>query len=125
MGKRRIGERTCMGCGIKAHKAEFLRFVLQGKGEVLFDLKQNKPGRGVYLCPKRSCFSLAEKKRKKAVRLRRTNKIDPSSLISLVDDQFSRERGDWIGWYGEDGSVNGGTSPVSDRPSRGAERQSK
>ena len=123
MGKHRIGERTCMGCGTKAHKAELFRFVLQEKGEVLFDLKQNKPGRGVYLCPKRSCFTLAGKKRKKAVRLRRVNNIDSSALIHVVSDRLSRERGDGDGRAGEKVPSVGGQN--YQRTDRRAEPHSK
>ena len=108
MGKHRIGERTCMGCGRKTYKKDLLRFVVHDNEEVLFDSKQNMPGRGGYLCPKQTCFSLAGKKRKKAVRLRRANKIDPSSLLQIAGVRRACEADDLNVREGEKGFSQAG-----------------
>jgi predicted RNA-binding protein YlxR (DUF448 family) len=84
MGKKRVGERTCIGCGAKAHKAELLRFVRTDEGRLCFDLTQKEPGRGGYLCPREACFTLTAKKRRLSIRYRREVKEDPASLMHAV-----------------------------------------
>jgi predicted RNA-binding protein YlxR (DUF448 family) len=92
MGKLRIGERTCMGCGRKAYKADLLRFVRNPTGETVLDIRQDESGRGGYLCPNLSCFSLAAKKRRKAgfeTRIR----IDPGPLFQEVESRLACQAG--------------------------------
>jgi uncharacterized protein len=90
MGKIRIAERTCMGCGRKAPKSELLRFVRDGDGGAVFDVRQEKPGRGGYLCPRVSCFPLAAKKRRKA-RGEQAVRIEAVSLLGQVGKQLAAE----------------------------------
>ncbi|WP_460213933.1 DUF448 domain-containing protein [Geovibrio sp. ADMFC3] len=60
--KPEIPERTCIACGKTAEKPEFLRFVTDGEGKVVYDRKGKLPGRGVYLCFDDECLKLAAKK---------------------------------------------------------------
>jgi predicted RNA-binding protein YlxR (DUF448 family) len=91
MGKKNIGERTCMGCGRKGHKSDLLRFVVDEKGKILFDPAQRAPGRGGYLCRREVCFDQAVKRRRVSFRFRRDVKIDAPSLIHLVPEPLLHE----------------------------------
>ena len=88
MGKKKIAERTCMGCGRKAHKLELLRFVVDEGGRILFDPAQQATGRGGYLCRREACFNEAVKRRRVSVRFRRDLKIDAPSLIRIVPEPY-------------------------------------
>jgi len=92
MGKKRVGERTCMGCGTKSHQADLLRFVARDDGHLVFDLTQTEPGRGGYLCPREACFTLTAKKKRLAVRFRREIKEDPDSLMQTVRSRLESEK---------------------------------
>ena len=91
MGKKNIGERTCMGCGRKAHKSDLLRFVVDEKGKILFDPAQRAPGRGGYLCRREACFDQAVKRRRVSFRFHRDVKVDAPSLIHLVPEPLLHE----------------------------------
>ena len=90
MGKKSIGERTCMGCGRKAHKAELLRFVVDETGGLLFDLGQRAAGRGGYLCRRASCLDQAVKRRRISVRFRRDVRVDLNSVMRAVEQQIGK-----------------------------------
>lgn len=51
--------RTCVGCRTRAHKAQLLRFVADGRGRVTLDPLQRAAGRGVYVCPEGTCLARA------------------------------------------------------------------
>ena len=48
-------ERTCIGCGAKAAKAQLYRIVRCADGSVRYDATGRVSGRGAYVCSK-SCF---------------------------------------------------------------------
>ena len=77
-----------MGCGRKGNKAELLRFVVPQGGRIELDLKQDRPGRGGYLCPKEECLVRAFKKRRVSLRLRRDVRKDGASLLQEVREQL-------------------------------------
>jgi predicted RNA-binding protein YlxR (DUF448 family) len=54
--------RTCVGCRRAAPKEELLRVTQAEAGGLLFDLAQEAPGRGAYLCMSASCLIQALKK---------------------------------------------------------------
>lgn len=56
--------RTCVGCRVRAAKADLLRIVVAGD-EVVADPQGRLPGRGAYLHRHRECWELAV--RRKAV----------------------------------------------------------
>ena len=66
MGKesaeKRKRPRTCVGCGEESPKRTLLRVVRTSDGEVLFDSTGRAPGRGAYVCMRRSCVLAAKKK---------------------------------------------------------------
>jgi predicted RNA-binding protein YlxR (DUF448 family) len=62
MTQRRRPQRTCLGCRQPGDQAELLRFVCSPEGEVLADVKRRLPGRGAWLCSRRSCIDEAVRK---------------------------------------------------------------
>ena len=71
--------RTCAGCGRKAPQRELLRFVAR---EGVLTPSPHGDGRGVYTCPRLSCFERALARRAFARTLRRTVRVDPE-LVGL------------------------------------------
>ncbi|WP_161788442.1 YlxR family protein [Desulfonatronum thiodismutans] len=49
-------ERTCVVCRRKAPKIELRRFVRDSERGPLVDLRQQLPGRGLYVCNQSSCL---------------------------------------------------------------------
>ena len=63
--------RRCAGCNEQKSKKEFVRVIRTPEGEILLDESGKANGRGVYLCPKKSCLQKA----RKAKRLERNLKV--------------------------------------------------
>ena len=74
--------RTCVGCGRKAPKDEFLRFVARD-GVVV--LGTGEPGRGAYTCPRLACFERAASKNAFNRTLKETVRVDPELLRLYTD----------------------------------------
>ncbi len=91
MGKKRLVERSCISCGRKAEKNNMLRFVAQEKGHIFFDLRQQRPGRGGYLCPREGCFINAAKKRRFAMRLKADVDFEPTVILKDVHEKIRLE----------------------------------
>ncbi len=51
--------RSCCGCGRIQNKHDLLRIVRLGTREFEIDVKQNKAGRGAYVCRTRTCIEAA------------------------------------------------------------------
>ncbi|MDQ3876402.1 MAG: YlxR family protein [Actinomycetota bacterium] len=67
--------RTCAGCGRKAPKDDLVRFIaLDG----VLTPSEKGAGRGVYTCPRLSCFERALERRAFSRTLRRTVRVEPS-----------------------------------------------
>ena len=60
---KRIPQRQCLGCREMKPKPELLRVVRTPEGQVEFDLKGKKSGRGAYICRSAECFRRAVKSR--------------------------------------------------------------
>lgn len=56
--------RTCRACGVKANKADLVRWTAVN-GEIVEDQEKNLPGRGVYCCRLNECRSRLLKNKKK------------------------------------------------------------
>ena len=54
--------RKCMVTGVRATKSELIRFVVSPNNFIIPDLKQNLPGRGMWLIPKKSAIEKAVRK---------------------------------------------------------------
>ncbi len=59
MSPKHIPMRTCVGCREVKPKQAMMRIVKTTDGQVEVDPKGKKPGRGAYLCLKRSCWEKA------------------------------------------------------------------
>ena len=59
--RRHTPERTCLACGAKGEKRQFLRLVLTPAGPVEIDRSGRAPGRGAYLCRRPACWTAALK----------------------------------------------------------------
>ena len=60
---RPIPQRTCAACGETAGKRQLVRVVRGIDGKVAVDETGKKPGRGAYLCHRRSCWEQSLRKR--------------------------------------------------------------
>ncbi len=60
---KRVPLRTCVACQQNKGKRELVRVVRTVTGTVEVDPTGKKPGRGAYLCARKSCWQLAFKKR--------------------------------------------------------------
>ena len=76
-------QRTCIACRQVKEKKDLIRLVSTGNGIVEIDAFGKKPGRGAYVCPKRTCWELALRK----------NRLDYALRTRLNDDnrQILRE----------------------------------
>jgi hypothetical protein len=61
-GKNHRPQRRCIGCGCKEEKAHLVRVVATREGNIVWDQKQCREGRGAYLCPRLECIKLAVKR---------------------------------------------------------------
>lgn len=61
MRKRKIPQRTCIGCRTVRPKKELIRIVRTPEGEIVFDPTGKKNGRGAYICPNTDCLESATK----------------------------------------------------------------
>lgn len=80
--KRRIPQRTCIGCRQVRAKRDMLRIVRTPEGEILFDPTGKRSGRGAYLCPSEACLSAALTTRALAGALK--TEIDPATVAELT-----------------------------------------
>ena len=55
-------QRTCIACQQIKEKESLIRLTRAENGDAKIDISGKKPGRGAYLCPKKSCWELALKK---------------------------------------------------------------
>jgi predicted RNA-binding protein YlxR (DUF448 family) len=78
-----LPQRTCIACRQVKEKKDLIRLVSTENGIVEIDAFGKKPGRGAYLCPKRTCWELALRK----------NRLDYVLRTRLNDDnrQILRE----------------------------------
>lgn len=74
--------RTCVGCGQKFNKSHLIRFVTDGQGSLIPDLKGKLPGRGVSVCLKKKCFQTALKKNSFTRQL--GSDIESKSLVEIA-----------------------------------------
>jgi len=73
---KHLPQRTCIACRQIKEKKALMRLVSIGNGVAEVDISGRKPGRGAYLCPKKSCWELALRK----------NRLDYALRTKLHDD---------------------------------------
>jgi len=69
-------QRTCIACRKIKEKKALIRLVRTENGVAEIDVFGKKPGRGTYLCPKKTCWELALRK----------NRLDYALRTKLNDD---------------------------------------
>jgi hypothetical protein len=75
-------ERTCVGTRVKAHPSRLERFVLFGD-ELVWDMRQRAPGRGVYVSPTPEALTAAVKRGGFARGFKR--KVETPSAEELIE----------------------------------------
>ena len=70
MKRGHVPLRTCIACGVKTEKGELIRVVRTPAEQIEVDTTGKKPGRGVYLCYRESCWDRALRKGRLAHSLR-------------------------------------------------------
>jgi hypothetical protein len=73
---RSIPQRTCVACRQVRDKKDLVRLVSTGDGMIEIDVLTKKPGRGAYLCPRKTCWELALRK----------NRLEYALRTRLCDD---------------------------------------
>ena len=58
---KKIPVRLCLGCKEPHPTKELARIVRRPEGEISYDPRGKKPGRGAYICRKPECFDAAVK----------------------------------------------------------------
>jgi predicted RNA-binding protein YlxR (DUF448 family) len=71
-----LPQRTCIACRQVKEKKDLVRLVSTENGVAEIDVFGKKPGRGAYLCPRRTCWELALRK----------NRLDYALRTRLRDD---------------------------------------
>lgn len=75
-------ERTCVGCGIKNEKNQFVRIV-KHNNSVDIDKTGKKDGRGAYICNNIECVNKAYK----------TKRLERSFKMKINDEFYERLKG--------------------------------
>jgi predicted RNA-binding protein YlxR (DUF448 family) len=76
MKSKHLPQRTCIACRQIKEKKALIRLVSTENGTAEIDVFGKKPGRGAYLCPKKTCWELALRK----------NRLDYALRTKLHDD---------------------------------------
>jgi predicted RNA-binding protein YlxR (DUF448 family)/ribosomal protein L30E len=83
-------QRTCIVTGEELTQQELLRFVVSPEGKVVFDLKGNLPGRGMYVKPQKALLAEACKRNLFARAAKQKVQVD-AALPDFVE-QVLKER---------------------------------
>ena len=87
MAEKKVPLRRCAGCNEQKSKKEFVRVIRTPEGDILLDESGKANGRGVYLCPKKSCLQMA----KKAKRLERNLKVAiPDEIWTQLEEKLEQ-----------------------------------
>lgn len=84
--KRKIPERTCVGCKTVQPKKEMVRIVRTVEGGIDIDKTGKKSGRGAYICPNCQCLELALKQNALSKSL---DVSIPKEMIELLHKEFT------------------------------------
>jgi predicted RNA-binding protein YlxR (DUF448 family) len=74
-------QRTCIACRQIKDKKALIRLVSTESGIAEIDVFGKKPGRGAYLCPKKTCWELALKKSRLDYTLRTKLRDDNREIL--------------------------------------------
>ena len=59
-----LPKRSCIGCGAKKEKKDFIRIVKNSSGEIFLDQTCKSGGRGAYICESNKCLEKVIKNKK-------------------------------------------------------------
>ena len=79
--------RTCIGCGAKKEKKEFVRIVKNKENEINIDKTGKNVGRGAYICESIDCLTKLKKSKKN---------LEKSFKMRIDNDNFERLMGKFI-----------------------------
>ena len=80
---KKIPLRQCIGCRVSKPKNELIRIIRTPENEICFDKTGRSNGRGVYICPSKSCLDKAIK----------TKGIERSLNCNVPDEIYDTLRG--------------------------------
>lgn len=83
MRRKRIPQRTCVGCREVSGKRQLVRLVRTPEEIVEIDESGKRSGRGAYLCRRRPCWETALQKRRLEHSLRLNNPLTEENLDTL------------------------------------------
>lgn len=63
MYKKKVPQRSCIGCARVSDKGDLLRIVRNPEGMILLDPNGRLSGRGAYICKNRDCLNMILKKK--------------------------------------------------------------
>lgn len=104
-------ERLCIATRATRPVGELIRFVVGPNGEVVPDLKQKLPGRGVWVTGKRTALADAVRRKAFAKGFRRDVKV-PADLVDLTELLLARAALDALAVAGKAGTVKSGFTKV-------------
>lgn len=95
--------RTCIGCGRKSQKWEFIRIGYTKDGKVLLSLNAKGEGRGAYVCPDEGCIEAAMNPKR----------INKALRAQLSQSQVDSLKAQLLGLLGEiRGGINNGEGQI-------------
>ena len=86
MKTKHLPTRTCIGCGIKKSKVEFIRIV-KSNNNIEIDRTGKNEGRGAYICDSIDCFNKAYK----------FKKLEKNFKMKIDDKIYERLKGIIVG----------------------------
>ncbi len=89
---KKIPQRTCMGCGLKADKTELIRIVKNSQNVINIDKTGKQDGRGAYICNNEECL-------KKAIKSKKLDRVFDMKLSDEIYDNLRNliNGGEFIG----------------------------
>jgi len=84
--------RTCVACRESRPKRELVRVVRSVEGAITIDSSGKLAGRGAYLCPQRSCWELALKRKSLDHALKMTLTAKDIESLSVYAQGLEEER---------------------------------
>ena len=82
--KKKMPERTCIGCNEIKAKNELIRIVRNKEGQITIDRTGRANGRGAYICSKKECLE-------KAIKTKRLERAFATKIDDTIYDDLRGE----------------------------------
>lgn len=113
MGGEVEATRTCISCRAELPRREGLRFVLDGEGHVLIDVRAKAPGRGAWVCWSRGCIDGVRQKGRFERAFERAVVLPPAPWpLDVARAQIERRQGEFLGLAMRAGQLKVGGSVI-------------